>query len=135
MTDVLLLFLAVYFLAVGAAGNGRKLWDEALLEVPGFLPWVVVIGALGFLATNKDTEALGKPIVALLFTAYILKNWPQLQQGLDAGYQALQQSFKAGAAIPAPKQTATTAHSAQNDFGLVPNGNEQTGYITPMEAK
>ncbi len=135
MTDVLLLFLAVYFIAVGAAGNGRDLWDEGLTVIPGFFPWLLAIGALGFLATSKETETLGKPLVTLFMIAFILKNWTQLHDGFDAGYNALQKSFAAGAKIPAPEQTATTAHSAQNDFGLVPKGSEQTTYVTPMEAK
>lgn len=93
MTDVLLAFLAIYFIAVGGAGNGRELWEDTLEAIPDFLPWMVIIGALGFLAASPYTQKLGRPIVALLILAYVLKNSKEIQKSFDAAYATLYAQF------------------------------------------
>ena len=139
MTDILLAFVAIYFIAVGSAGNGEKLWQMGLEEMPDFLPWIVVIFALGFLATNNYTEKLGKPLVSLMVLVFILKNYAQIQKGFEAAYNALQKEFASYKSPALPDSSAErtyVAPTAATDYGNVPTEAEtQQTLITPMEAK
>ena len=124
MTDVLLAFLAIYFIAVGGAGNGRELWEDTLEAMPDFLPWVFIIGALGFLAASPYTQKLGRPIVALLLLAYVLKNSGELQKSFDAAYSTLREQFgayKSTSTQHAPSLATDTANPSKVSDQLLPS--------------
>lgn len=90
MTQVLIAVVAIYFIMVAAAGNGPKLWDLGVREIPGFLPWVGVIFVLGFLAVNPETEKLGKPFFILVLLVWLLNGdtYQQVQKSITDSYDS-----------------------------------------------
>lgn len=93
MDSFILLFFALYFIAVGAAGNGKNLVANVISDMGGFLPWAVIVGAVAALGANPYTEKLGKPLLFLAFLAFVVKNGNALENGIKAGYDTLEKQF------------------------------------------
>ena len=109
MTQMLIAMVAIYFLLVGAAGNGQQLWTDGVKQIPGFLPWAGVIFVLGFLAVNKHTEELGKPLIILMVLAYLLKDntYQTIQTGIVQAYDQLTKQLS-GYVAPVPETSQQT---------------------------
>lgn len=75
MTQIVLLIVAVYAVMVGYHNHAKQLFTQLGGDFPKFMPWIIAIVLLGVLAVNKDTEKLGKPLLALVVLGIILKDW------------------------------------------------------------
>lgn len=88
MTQYLLAVVAIYLIAVGFQGNGEKMLDKTATVGKGFLPWVVVIGAIGLLGMSQQTEKLAYPFFGLMLLAMVLQDYQTISSSIDKTLQA-----------------------------------------------
>lgn len=89
MPTIVLLIVGVYVLVVGINGNATSLFDEVKKDLPGFIPWIIVIALLGFLAVNHNTEKLGKPLLGLVFLGILVHDWTPIKSNSIAVYKEM----------------------------------------------
>ena len=104
MDSLLLSFVALYFIGVGTAGNGRSLVEDVIDDAGGFLPWLAVIMVLTVFANYGPTAKIGRWFAVLAALGFALHEWPELRAGFEAGYKAFSEQLS-NYRLPASEQS------------------------------
>lgn len=89
MSQVILLVLAVYAVMVGYHNHASALFSQLGQDFPKFMPWIIAVVILGLLAANRETEKLGKPLLALIAVGIILRDWNNISSTAKQFYGAV----------------------------------------------
>lgn len=76
----------LYLLLVVIRGNGGKFTDDLTHDMGGFLPWLIVAAVLGGLYEFEPTHKIAGWFLVLVVTAFVLKNYGNLQKTFGAIY-------------------------------------------------
>lgn len=69
-----------WLLFVVLAGNGGRFVENIKLDARGFVPWVIVGGALVMLYSSGHAKTIVKPLALLIVLNTVLSNWDTVKE-------------------------------------------------------